>query len=115
MMWVQLDGFKMQTAGAVYMTHAVARLQGSPYLGRSQAAVVELVAGLGVVLHPRLLELLHLLYLLGPRLELWKNGIVLLSAHTHWETGSGRWRHSVLGMVRPEGGGMTSRVGVSGT
>ena len=68
MMWVQLDGFKMQTAGAVYMTHAVARLQGSPYLGRS--AVVELVAGLGEVLHPQLVGLLHLLYLLGPRLGL---------------------------------------------
>jgi hypothetical protein len=29
MMWVPLDGFKMQTAGAVYVTHAVTRLQGS--------------------------------------------------------------------------------------
>ena len=27
MMWVPLDGFEMQTAGAVYVTHAVARLQ----------------------------------------------------------------------------------------
>jgi hypothetical protein len=27
--------------------------------------------------------LLYLLYLLGPRLGLWKNGIVQLSAHTH--------------------------------
>ena len=41
---------------------------GSPYLGRS--AVVELVAGLGEVLHPQLVGLLHLLYLLGPRLGL---------------------------------------------
>ncbi len=72
MMWVPLDGFKMQTAGAVYVTHAVTRLQGSPYLGRS--AVVEIVAGLGEVLHSQSVELLHLLYLLGPRLGLWKNG-----------------------------------------
>ncbi len=88
------------TAGAVYVTHAVTRLQGSPCLGRS--AVVELVSGLGEVLHPRLVELLHLLYLLSPRLGLWKNGIVRLSAHTHGEAGSCRWRHSVLGMIRPE-------------
>ena len=87
MMWVPLDGFEMQTAGAMYVTHAVTRLQGSPYLGRS--AVVELVAGLGEVLHPQLVGLLHLLYLLGPRLGLWKNGIVRLSAHTH---GGGRLR-----------------------
>ncbi len=68
MMWVPLDGFEMQTAGAMYVAHAVTRLQGSPYLGRS--AVVELVAGLGEVLHPQLVGLLHLLYLLGPRLAL---------------------------------------------
>ncbi len=65
--------------------------------------MIALVAELGVVLHPLFVGLLHLLYLLGPRLGLWKNGIVLLSAHTHGEAGSCRWRHSVLGMVRPEG------------
>jgi hypothetical protein len=79
MMWVPLDGFKMQTAGAMYVTHAVARLQRSPFLGRS--AVVERVEELEEVLC-RSMGLLYLLYLLGPRLELWKNGIVLLSAHT---------------------------------
>ncbi len=63
-----IDGFEMQTAGAMYVTHAVTRLQGSPYLGRS--AVVELVAGLGKVLRLQLVGLLHLLYLLGPRLGL---------------------------------------------
>ncbi len=68
MMWVPLDGFEVRTAGAVYVTHAVTRLQGSPYLGRS--AVVELVAGPREVLHPQLVGLLHLLYLLGPRLGL---------------------------------------------
>ena len=68
MMWVPLDGFEMQTVGAMYVTHAVTHLQGSPYLGRS--AVVELVAGLGEVHHPQLVGLLHLLYLLGPRLGL---------------------------------------------
>ncbi len=68
MMWAPLDGFKMQTAGAVYVTHAVTRLQGSPYLGRF--AVVKLVTGLWALLHPQLVGLLHLLYLLGPRLGL---------------------------------------------
>ena len=82
MMWVPLDGFKtrMQTASAVYVTHAVARLQGSLFLGRS--AVVERVESLEEVLRWSV-GLLYLLYLLGPRLGLWKNGIVLLSAHTH--------------------------------
>ncbi len=70
MMWVLLDGFKMQTADAVYVTHAVTCLQGSPYLGRSAVVDSELVAVLGEALHPRLVGLLHLLYLLGPRLGL---------------------------------------------
>ncbi len=80
MMWVPLDGFKMQTVGAIYVTHAMARLQRSTFLGRS--AVVERVEKLGEVLC-RSMGLLHLLYLLGPRLGLWKNGIVRPSAHTH--------------------------------
>jgi hypothetical protein len=80
MMWVPLDGIDMQTAGAIYVTHAVAHLQRNPFLGRS--AIVERVEELEEVLCPSM-GLLYLLYLLGPHLELWKNGIVLLSAHTH--------------------------------
>jgi hypothetical protein len=67
MMWVPLDGFDMQTAGAIYVTHAMARLQRSPFLGRS--AVVERVEELEEVLCPSM-GLLYLLYLLGPRLGL---------------------------------------------
>jgi hypothetical protein len=51
MMWVPLDGFDMQTAGAIYVTHAMARLQRSPFLGRS--AVVERVEELEEVLFRR--------------------------------------------------------------
>ena len=51
MMWVPLDGFDMQTAGAIYVTHAVARLQRSAFLGRS--AVVERAEELEKVLFRR--------------------------------------------------------------
>ncbi len=47
-MWLPFDGFTMQTAGAIYVTHAVARHQRSPFLGRS--AVIERVEELDEVL-----------------------------------------------------------------
>ncbi len=49
-MWVPLDGFKTQSAGAVCVIHAVALLQMGPFLGGT--AAVEGAEELGeVVLH----------------------------------------------------------------
>ncbi len=58
MMWVPLDALKMQAAGAVYVTHAVTRFQGSRYLGRS--SVVEIVEELEEVLRRSVGGLLYL-------------------------------------------------------
>ncbi len=58
MMRAPYDALTMQTAGTIYVTHAVARHQSSPFLGRS--AVVERVEELDEVL----CLLMGLLYLL---------------------------------------------------